>query len=227
MDGGERTIDELAAEVGMTVRNIRAHQSRGLLPAPRIEGRTGYYRADHVRRLTQIQQMQDEGLNLAAISRVLHDGRLTDIAISPFAGTEPEYRRPGELLERLGIEAGDPAVARAADLGLIAYEDDRIRVDVPRLVVVAEQLAAQGVPLDAQLDAVDALRTASAGVAEAFMALADQHLVARVAAETGGDPEALRAAVEQLRVQAAEALVVLFDQAMAARIRAYFEPPPT
>jgi DNA-binding transcriptional MerR regulator len=31
----ELTIDELARETGMTVRNIRAHQSRGLLPAAR------------------------------------------------------------------------------------------------------------------------------------------------------------------------------------------------
>ena len=35
--GEERlTIDELAARVGMTARNIRAHQSRGLLPPPHL-----------------------------------------------------------------------------------------------------------------------------------------------------------------------------------------------
>jgi DNA-binding transcriptional MerR regulator len=225
MDGGDRTIDELAAEVGMTVRNVRAHQSRGLLPAPRLIGRTGFYGPDHARRLKQIQQMQDEGLNLAAIARVLRDGRLTDIATGAFAGSEPEYRTPGELLDRLGLEPGDPAVARAAELGLIAFEGDRIRVDAPRLVVVAEQLSAQGVPLAAQLDVVEAVRAASAQVAEAFMVLADEHLVARVAVDTGGDPEELRVAVERMRVWAGEALSVLFDQAMAARVRAYFDPP--
>ncbi len=36
------TIDELARETGMTVRNIRAHQSRGLLPPPEVRARTGY-----------------------------------------------------------------------------------------------------------------------------------------------------------------------------------------
>ncbi len=35
------TIDELARETGMTVRNIRAHQSRGLLPPPEVRARTG------------------------------------------------------------------------------------------------------------------------------------------------------------------------------------------
>ena len=32
----EMTIDELALESGMTARNIRAHQSRGLLPPPTV-----------------------------------------------------------------------------------------------------------------------------------------------------------------------------------------------
>ena len=37
----EMTIDALARETGMTVRNIRAHQSRGLLPPPQVRARTG------------------------------------------------------------------------------------------------------------------------------------------------------------------------------------------
>ena len=37
------TIDQLAQRTGMTVRNIRAHQSRGLLPPPAVRARTGYY----------------------------------------------------------------------------------------------------------------------------------------------------------------------------------------
>ena len=39
----ELTIEQLAHETGMTVRNIRAHQSRGLLPPPEVRSRTGYY----------------------------------------------------------------------------------------------------------------------------------------------------------------------------------------
>ena len=34
-DDDSLTIDQLAQRTGMTVRNIRAHQSRGLLPAAR------------------------------------------------------------------------------------------------------------------------------------------------------------------------------------------------
>src|SRR5881296_2753041 len=68
----ELTIDELARTTGMTVRNIRAHQSRGLLPPPDVRGRTGYYGPDHVARLELIAEMQADGFNLAAIKRLVN-----------------------------------------------------------------------------------------------------------------------------------------------------------
>ena len=55
----------------MSVRNIRNHQSRGLLPPPEVRARTGYYGPEHVARLRLIQQMQAEGFNLGAIQRLI------------------------------------------------------------------------------------------------------------------------------------------------------------
>jgi hypothetical protein len=52
----ELTIDELAQRTGMTVRNVRAHQSRGLLPPPEVRGRTGFYGPEHVSRLELIRE---------------------------------------------------------------------------------------------------------------------------------------------------------------------------
>ena len=63
----ELTIDELARETGMTARNIRAHQSRGLLPPPIVRSRTGFYGPEHVARIKLIQDMQGQGFNLKAI----------------------------------------------------------------------------------------------------------------------------------------------------------------
>ena len=65
------TIDELARATGMTVRNIRAHQSRGLLPAPEVKARTGYYGPEHAARIRLIQEMQSAGFNLRAIERLI------------------------------------------------------------------------------------------------------------------------------------------------------------
>ena len=49
-DDGELTVDELARRAGVTVRNVRAYAARGLLPPPRMVGRTGYYGREHVAR---------------------------------------------------------------------------------------------------------------------------------------------------------------------------------
>ena len=65
------TIDELARRTGMTVRNIRAHQSRGLIPPPQVRARTGYYGPDHVARIELIQELQADGYSLDLIRRIL------------------------------------------------------------------------------------------------------------------------------------------------------------
>ena len=70
-DDTQFTIDELARQVGMTVRNVRAHQSRGLLPPPEIRGRTGYYGPEHIGRLELIKDLQAEGYSLEVIKRIL------------------------------------------------------------------------------------------------------------------------------------------------------------
>src|SRR5438874_12291061 len=52
--GGDRpelTIDELARGVGMSVRNLREWRALGLLPAPEMRGRVGYYDPSQVDRL--------------------------------------------------------------------------------------------------------------------------------------------------------------------------------
>ena len=68
------TVEQLAHASGMSVRNIRNHQSRGLLPPPEVRARTGYYGPEHVERLRLIQQMQAEGFNLSAIQRLIGAG---------------------------------------------------------------------------------------------------------------------------------------------------------
>ena len=69
--GHDLTVEQLAGEVGMSVRNIRNHHTRGLLPPPEVRARVGYYNSDHVARLKLIQDLQADGFNLAAIERLL------------------------------------------------------------------------------------------------------------------------------------------------------------
>ena len=44
---GLLTLEELTARVGMSVRNVRFYTTKGLVPPPIRQGRSGYYRYDH------------------------------------------------------------------------------------------------------------------------------------------------------------------------------------
>src|SRR4051795_10170590 len=123
----ELTIDQLAQKTGMTVRNLRAHQSRGLLPPPDVRGRTGYYGPEHAARVELIKELQADGFNLEAIRRLIENAggstedvlRFTRAARAPFEDEEPEIATVAELAEQWG-EAGSPALLeRAISLGLL------------------------------------------------------------------------------------------------------------
>ena len=117
----ELTIDELARETGMTVRNIRAHQSRGLLPPPEVRARTGYYGPEHVARLRLVQELQGNGYNLAAIKDLVQrsSGNSQDALefaraiLAPFEDERPEIIEAAELAER--FSGGDAKQLRRAE----------------------------------------------------------------------------------------------------------------
>src|SRR4030088_2027881 len=67
------TIEQRSSETGMSVRNIRSHQARGLLAPPEVRMRVGYYGPEHVAQLRLIRELQDEGFNLNGIKRLLDD----------------------------------------------------------------------------------------------------------------------------------------------------------
>ncbi len=78
------TVDALARRAGLTTRTVRAHQTFGLVPPPRLEGRTALYDDAHLERLRAIERLQRDGFSLAAI-RALFDafdeGRTLDEVI--------------------------------------------------------------------------------------------------------------------------------------------------
>ena len=67
------------------------------MPAPELEGRTGYYGAVHIERLLQIRRLQDEGMNLATIAKVLDHGSLLRALREPFAAEIPHQAMADRL----------------------------------------------------------------------------------------------------------------------------------
>ncbi len=65
------SVDELSTLTGVSVRNIRAYQTAGLLPSPTLQGRQALYGAVHRQRLEIIKELRSLGFGLEAIGDML------------------------------------------------------------------------------------------------------------------------------------------------------------
>lgn len=220
------TVDQLAARVGLTVRNVRAYAARGLLPPPRLVGRTGYYGREHVARLLLVREMLAEGYSLAMIERTLshapHTASSATLALhrallTPWLPPEPEEVTAAELAERAG-QAEDPdLVYELVAFGLVEVLDDgRLRVLDPTLLAAGLQVMQLGVPprvlLAAQAEVVDHVREIARTYVTMFVdTAADQLVDAQRLDEVQG-------AAARLQAAAAQALLASYRTEMAAAV---------
>jgi len=222
----ELTIDELARRSGMTVRNIRAHQSRGLLPPPQVRGRTGFYGPDHESRIGLIRELQADGYKLEAIGRLLESAggsseevlRFTRAVKAPFENETPQIVTGEELAERWGAGDAAPQLLRKAEkLGILRQlPDGKFEELSPRLGQASAELAALGIPAEAALEVAADLRKHSDAVAQTFLSLFMRQVWKPF--EDQGRPDrdlpAVRQAVERLRPLASDALLAMFQLVM-------------
>ncbi|MFD3521568.1 MerR family transcriptional regulator [Streptomyces sp. NPDC058653] len=127
------TVDELAARAGVTVRTVRFYSTRGLLPPPVIgPRRVGRYGSDHLSRLALIEELQHQGMTLAAIERYLErlppDLSARDLAIhralvATWAPDSAQEATRAELERRAGRALTDEDIDRLAAMGVLARAD--------------------------------------------------------------------------------------------------------
>ncbi len=223
---GKLTIGELARRTGMTVRNIRAHQTRGLLPPPEVHGRTGYYGEEHVARIELTREMQAEGLNLEAIRRVLEStegssAEIVDFARAvraPFEDETPEIFDAAELAELWGARRLDPKLVRRGEkLGILReLPDGKVESISPRLQRAGAALIELGVSPEAALATADKLRRQAEGAARVFVDLFVGEIWEPF--DKAGRPEEdwpkVREALDRMRPLASDALLAMFQIAM-------------
>jgi DNA-binding transcriptional MerR regulator len=227
--GDEMTIRQLAERTGMTVRNIRAHQTRGLLPPPIVRGRTGYYGEEHVARIELTREMQADGLNLEAIRRVLDSGDGSAAAIfdftralrAPFEDEAPEIVEAEELAALWEEPADVKRIRRAEKLGIFrTLPDGRVEVISPRLLRAAAALAELGIGAEGALVTAEKLRRHADGAARAFVELFVKEVWQPF--EHAGRPERdwprMNEALERMRPLAADALLATFQIAMGEAV---------
>ncbi|MEA2478533.1 MAG: hypothetical protein QOJ07_455 [Thermoleophilaceae bacterium] len=229
IDGGggdepQLTIEQLAAETGMSVRNIRNHQSRGLLPAPEVRLRVGYYGPAHVERLRVIQELQADGFNLKAIERLVtgeHGAAerilgAKRVVTKPFETEQPQIFSAEELAERFG-ETSERDLLKAQKLGLLRpVGGDRFEAASPSLLDAAEEVMKQGVSLHEALSIVEGIRRHCQSVARSFVKLYEDNVWRPF--EDAGQPEAewpeIVESIERLRPLASQALLGVFEITM-------------
>jgi DNA-binding transcriptional MerR regulator len=221
VDDAVLTIDDLASAAGMTARNVRAHQSRGLLPPPAIKGRVALYGPTHLARLQLIRALQDDGFNLATI-------------VSLFAAGKHDVERmrrlsPSQLeLMRIDLEAeigtnGLAALAAApggdidtlVEHGLLRpLGDGRYAAASPALLAAGRRLNQLGIGAGEQANIVlDVARFAQSGGED----------IGRLAAGICGDRSA-KAITEAVRAYVAEIYMSVFSHTLAKELAADAEP---
>ncbi|HTU14836.1 MAG TPA: MerR family transcriptional regulator [Solirubrobacterales bacterium] len=225
-DSGRITIEDLAARTGMTVRNIRAHQSRGLLNPPRVVGRTGFYDEEHIGRIALIRELQEEGFNLEAIKRILDRAggssgdllNFTRTVREPYEDERPEILEATEIAEPWGDTVlNEDHMRRAEELGLMrALGDGRYEVLSPKMYAAGVNLAELGVPAEDALDALEILKVRSNAVADVFIEVFRKQVWEPFdrAGRPSEDWPRVQEALRKMRPLATDAFVASFQFAM-------------
>jgi DNA-binding transcriptional MerR regulator len=224
---GWMTIENLSIRSGVTTRNIRAYQSRGLLPAPvaRSGERAAFYTAEHLARLRLVSRLQERGFSLAGIADLL-DSLASGKTLEQVLGIESAIAESEEDESRIVLpEVADPeaSIERLVAVGLVDRHERAYRIRNPRVFELGIAAVQAGIPVEALLDEFVRLRADLHEVALRFVALFTQHVL-NPFLEAGMPKEQLDGVIEhlkrlrQLALSATEALMrqAISDETEAA-----------
>ncbi|GGO37041.1 MerR family transcriptional regulator [Streptomyces lasiicapitis] len=250
-DDATFTVDELAAHAGVTVRTIRFYSTKGLLPPPVIgPRRVGHYGQEHLSRLALIEELQHQGMTLAAIERYLeqlppglsaHDLAIHRAVVASWAPEGAEDMSRAELERRAGRALSGADVDRLAAMGVVAYAEkpentenpedtenaedaDRYRVDTGLLRLGVQLL---GVPiahetiLAARTVLMEHTRSAAHELSRLF-----RDEVFGPCRERESDPEhvaAMRSLSAHMQPLVVQALVTAFQRSLKEELREWLK----
>ncbi|MFJ8667283.1 MerR family transcriptional regulator [Streptomyces sp. NPDC093600] len=229
------TVDELAARAGVTVRTVRFYGTKGLLPPPVIgPRRVGHYGPEHLSRLALIEELQRQGMTLAAIERYLEqlppDLSAQDLAIhralvASWAPESAEEITRRELERRAGRPLTDEDVERLAAMGVLDRGPDP---EVFRLDGTLLRLGVELLDVPIAHETILASRTvllehARAAAQELSRLFRDE--VWNPYRERASDPDhlaAMKSLSAHMQPMVVQALVTAFQRSLREELRAAF-----
>nr|WP_073495886.1 MerR family transcriptional regulator [Actinacidiphila paucisporea] len=227
------TIDELAARAGVTVRTVRFYSARGLLPPPEIgPRRVGRYGGRHLARLALIEELQQQGLTLAAIERYLaqlpesiseHDLAIHRALVASWLPGGSARVGREQLEQRAGRPLGDADVERLAAMNVLQpTADPDVFVVDPGTLHLGMRLLDMPIPLEAIVAAREAMQRHARAAASA---------ISRIFRESVWEPvresepdAAMRSLSAQMQPLVVQALVTTFQRSLNEQLWAWPAP---
>lgn len=180
---GEYRIDDLARAAGMTTRNVRAYQDRGLLPAPRRSGRVALYDDAHLARLKLIASMLGRGYTTAHIAEMLgawESGQdlaavlgLEEALGSPWGDDRPATMSTDEVRALAGDTA---SLDRLVALGLVTVNGTKALVRRPQLLEAFAELRGFGMATTTVLDLYEQVQPSIDEISRRLVLTAAEHI---------------------------------------------------
>jgi DNA-binding transcriptional MerR regulator len=232
------TVDELAARAGVTVRTVRFYSTRGLLPPPAIgPRRVGHYGPGHLSRLALIEELQHQGMTLAAIERYLeqlpddlsaHDLAVHRALVASWAPDSAEEASHADLERRAGRSLSEEDIDRLAAMGVLeragdAGDADSYRLD-PGLLRLGVQLLDVPIAHETILAARTVLLKHTRSAAHELTRLFRDEVWSPYR-ERESDPEhvaAMKSLSAHMQPMVVQALVTAFQRSLKEELRAAF-----
>lgn len=225
------TIDQLAERTGITVRNIRFYAGRGLLPPPRLRGRTGLYGSDHVARLELVSELSGLGFTLSGIEAQLERlPRTADAAelalhralLTPWVPEKVEEIEHAELERRAGRRLTPDDLAVLEGLGVARrLEDGRVRLRGAGILGESVAVLDANLPPQVWTRAHAIIEKHTTAMAEELIGLLQDEVIQPF--RDGGRPPAersrLAAALTPLKPLTVRGVVTAFSRAVHRTIR--------
>jgi DNA-binding transcriptional MerR regulator len=194
----EYRIEQLARSAGVAVDTIRFYQGKGLLEAPRREGRVTWYGESHLDRLRRIKELQQQGFTLTVIQRFLtgelepSDEALVAAVTRPREA--PQTLTLAELADRSGV--AEPLLMSLQQAGLLVPVEGGTEPLYPAddldAIAAGMKLIAAGVPLGPLLELGKDYAAAVDRTARQAVDLFDRHVRERIQSEGGATEAAER-----------------------------------